>query len=338
MRKLRWIFLFTCLLFSLTGCIVGSANRGNPPHKTQYAAWLPYWDIESAAAELRKTERNLKSLSYFVAYFDEKNHVFMPPQLQEQWNLQRDKKRGYDVYLTFVNDKVFASGASVMKDTTFLLELWRTDESMEAHIDELIHMTQVYGFDGLEIDYEQLWGGDAVVRERFLLFTYRLALKAQQAKLKLRIVLEPGADFRAPFCRGPEYVVMLYNLYGTHSDAGPKADFDFIAAKTQAMRFLPGEPAVALATGGCQWGSDGSRSFISEQEAAALAKEYKAIKRRDENSACVVFQYQKDGVDYEVWYADFRTLREWIKCAALNGVNKISLWRLGSNITIEKAL
>ena len=32
----------------------------------------------------------------------------------------------------------------------------------------------------------------------------------------------------APYSVGPEYMVMLYNLYGLHSGPGPKADGPFI--------------------------------------------------------------------------------------------------------------
>lgn len=338
MLNLKRIFILSCLAFLFTGCMATSADKASPPVKPEISAWLAYWDMESGAEELKKITRDLDSLSYFAAYFDKDGHAFVPPEMEEFWKQQQGKKRSYDVYLTFVNDKLATNGKALMKDTDFLMELWSTDERMAAHVDELINLTKAGGFDGLEIDYERLWHGDKAVAEKFLAFTYRLAVQAQQAKLKLRIVLEPGADFRAPFCKGPEYVVMLYNLHGTHNDAGPKADFNFIADKAAQMAYLPGEPAAALATGGCQWGSDGSKVFISEQEADELAKKYKAAKRRDEASSCVVFTYEKNSVIYEVWYADRQTLKDWIKCAVDGDITKISLWRLGSNINIHKVL
>ena len=52
----------------------------------------------------------------------------------------------------------------------------------------------------------------------------------QAQALKLRVPLAPGTSFSTThFIAGPEYVVMLYNLYGTHTLLpGPKADRAFV--------------------------------------------------------------------------------------------------------------
>jgi spore germination protein len=102
------------------------------------------------------------------------------------------------------------------------------------------------------------------------------------------------------------------------------------------MKVLEGEKSVALSTGGCMWGDNGEKRFLTEAEARALAKVNDAELSRDEESQCVTFHYEDKGVGYQVWYADIKTLNYWIAIAQEQGYNNISLWRLGGNMALHK--
>lgn len=331
----KWII---CMLvtFILTGCTANLSNVRAMHEETELSAWIVYWDLPSGEEELAKIQHKLKNVSYFAAYFDAENKAFIPAGLQEFLQNQQHQERKYDVYLTFVNDKILNSGKVVFKDTEFLQELWQNEVTMKKHIDEIISLTKAGGYNGIEIDYERIWKNKELVPQ-FLQFIELLNVKAEAENLKVRIILEPSAEFVSDFVKGPEYVIMLYNLYGLHSEPGPKANTQFIKNKIRQMSpLLNYDVAVALATGGCMWGSDGSKKFITEVEAYDLEKKYQAKAWRDEKSYCRVFKYQENNVAYEVWYADSKTINEWIKVSKVNGVNKVSLWRLGSNRSIDK--
>ena len=201
----------------------------------------------------------------------------------------------------------------------------------------MVDATKKLGAAGVELDFERVFK-DAKLQENYLHFTYQLSLACTRAGLKLRIVLEPSAPFDAPFAKGPEYVVMLYNLHGLHNGPGPKADGAFIRKTIGRMAELPGKKSVAIATGGCIWQdyrllglSRGTTRFLSSQEAAALAKEKAASVTRDEASGVLQFSYEEDKHHYEVWYADAETVNAWITEIAKLGISDVSIWRLGGN-------
>ena len=268
--KIMKASILTVVFIFLAGCtysnqFVVNAVAKEPPIRS---AWITYWDLEAGEKDVVKMGAKLDRLSYFGAYFDKKDHMFIPQELN---NPKKDNQK-YETYLTFVNDKQNSNGTVVLKDIEVLRRLFSGDKSMNKHIDEIIDMTLQGGYDGIEIDYERIWK-DEKVGQAFVNFANKLYEKATNHHLKLRIVLEPSTPFSSVhFVNGPEYVVMFYNLYGLHSGPGPKADREFIEKVITNMKALPGEKSVALATGGCLWGSNGQKSFLTEMEARNLAE------------------------------------------------------------------
>ncbi|GMB00502.1 glycosyl hydrolase family 18 protein [Pelosinus sp. IPA-1] len=324
----------------LMGCNYSSKSAVNAVASEQIkrSAWLAYWDLDAGEKDLQKMGDKLNKLSYFGAYFDKNDCLFIPKELSDKRMELKKKKEKYETYLTFVNDKQNLDGSVVVKDIEVLRRLFSDETSMEKHIDEIITLTLQGGYDGIEIDYEKIWK-DEKVGQSFLKFTDKLYETALKNNLKLRLVLEPSAPFSSSeFSKGPEYVVMLYNLYGLHSAPGPKANKEFIQKMLKRMETLPGEKTVAFSTGGCLWGDNGEKRFLTEVEAKTLAVTYGVETRRDEESQCVVFDYKDMGVTYQVWYADVKTLNYWIAISKEQGVNSISLWRFGGNVDINKIL
>lgn len=326
------------VLIILIGCNYNTQSVANAVTKEpgKRAAWLAYWDLDTGEKDLEKMGEKLSKLSYFGAYFDKNDCAFIPKELRDKKSELKKTKVKYKTYLTFVNDKENFDGTVMMKDIEVLRRLFSDDASMEKHIDEIIALTLQDGYDGIEIDYEKIWK-DETIGHSFLRFADKLYIKALENNLELRIVLEPSTTFSSTdFSRGPEYVVMFYNLYGLHSTPGPKANKEFIKKTVTRMKILPGEKSVAFSTGGCLWGDKGEKRFLTEVEARTLAVTYGIESKRDEESQCLAFDYQDMGVTYQVWYADVKTLNYWIGIAKEQGENNISLWRLGGNVDINK--
>ncbi|MDD4321935.1 MAG: hypothetical protein PHH31_10380, partial [Acidaminococcaceae bacterium] len=80
----------------------------------------------------------------------------------------------------------------------------------------------------------------------------------------------------------------------------------------------------------------GQRKFITEKEALEIIKKYKSVPVRDGDSQCLVLKYRKGITFYSVWYADATTMNYWISLAKEAGIQRVSLWRLGGNTSIEK--
>ena len=326
------------MVFLLAGC--GDPIRSSAHGEVNLSGWMAYWDMPSALKEYKEIQGRMESICYFAAYFDADDHLVVPPEVAEA---KKQQKKGRQLtYLTIVNDSDRGEKGKTEKDISVLYHVLGSEASMDEHIQEIISLTKAGGYDGVEIDYEKFWK-DAELKQEFMDFTYRLSTETIRNGLKLRIVLEPSAPFDAGFCQGPEYVVMLYNLYGTHSGPGPKANGDFIQKTIDKMAVLPGKKIADFSVGGCVWEGKGplgiipgKKRFLTEAEAQQLLKKYGAKESRDPESACMVFKYEDGGRHYTVWYADSETLNAWITVAAERGIDNISLWRLGSNTDIEK--
>lgn len=324
----------------LTGCAHGAGLQNGSHAPVTISAWAASWDKDKGLAEYRQIKRHLSSLSCFMAYYDSDDKLFIPAETREIAAFARKEGQEHR-YLTITNDWQDEKGRKTAKDKELLKRLFSDDERKEAVIKEMLAAAKELDCNGVELDYEAFFKDKALLQD-YLSFTYKLSAACIKEGLALRIVLEPGMPMDAGLCKGPEYVVMFYNLYGRHSGPGPKADAEFIQKTIAKMASIPGEKGAAFATGGCLWEDygllglkKGTTRFLDEDEAAALLQKHGVKPERDEASYALHGKYQDNGHSYELWYADSETLNAWIKAAADGGITKISLWRLGGNNNIK---
>lgn len=293
------------------------------------SAWVVYWDLNSDK-EIKTLDRKLKNISYFAANFNSNNQLVMPEELINYYN--KTKSYDYNKYITIVNDKINSDGSHSLKDTNLLKSLLNSPDSRSKHIEEIINLAAKYGFDGIEIDYEQI-KNDMGLWDNYILFINELYQKAENKGLKLRVVLETNTPFdKLSFPEGPTYVLMCYNLHGGFSEPGGKADPEFIRSSIEKMSKVPGKKDFAIATGGFNWASNGKTTSVTEAEASNLLKTYNAKAERDTESQCLFFNYKdENNIKHEVWYADKITLKSWMKVITEKGYD-ISIWRLGGNL------
>lgn len=335
--------LFICVL--LIGCEKTNAvemtnlndTSSNEISNLSLSAWTVYWDTEKAEKEIAEA-KNIKEICYFAAYFNSENQLLLPKKLEElhkKTNLDATRADSLS-YLTIVNDKVMADGKSSLKDKTILYEILSSDETRTAHIETIIELAKSNGYNGIEIDYERI-RDDVELWKLFLEFASELNQRCEMEGLKLRIVLEPSTPINSlEFPAGPEYVMMCYNLYGSHSGPGPKADYQFIDELINKMASVPGNKNFALATGGYDWSSDGKVTALSESEAQELLMESGQKAQRDVDSGSLFFSYTDEkNLNHEIWFADRTTINDWIKEIRKNEDCGISIWRLGGNKSID---
>lgn len=350
--------LIGCVLLLVAGCLppglsVDAARRGQPVFDGN--AWVTYWDFEKGMKEALAIQSQLNSVSYFAAVLDGDGKAMVMGHSHKFTGQKFTRYRAnVKKYLTVVND-VYKDihnpkGETIAKDTQILLKLFQSPETIQEHITDLFALVKKHRFDGLEIDYENLWK-DPEVAQRFVRFLEILVPMAENEKIPLRVILEPGFfEFGDPITtlatlieditvpEGPEYVVMCYNLFGPHSKtAGPKADIQFLEKVLFKLSYLPRPHSVALATGGCVWQEGRAPYFVTESEAHLLQKSLNAQVKRDEGSKAVYFKGKNaSGKSVECWFADAKTIIAWKRQVMDSGVDGISLWRLGGNYKIKE--
>ncbi|OBZ08773.1 glycosyl hydrolase [Bacillus sp. FJAT-26390] len=331
----RKVFLTASLLILFIGAAVCMDELVGPSKEegqtSELSAWLADWQWQTGLENLDAIKGSLTSLQMFAAYFDQTDSLYFTDSFHEALPevLKLYEHSGLDhVYLTVVNDQFQPSGESVQKDPALITRLMGTVESRRKHADELIAAVEQYGFGGIELDYERVADEDW---DNLLLFFSDLYPRLQEKGKSLRIVLETRAkieELKLP--EGPDYVMMAYNLYGSHSGPGPKADHAFIKELTSRMGSLPGQPYIAFSVGGFDWQEGGKAKALTEVQASILAKQTGSTIRRDEASGSVYFDYTaEDQVKHTVWYADEETLSQWIEVAGQAGYGKVAIWRLG---------
>ena len=308
---------FICILALcclLGGC--GAAHKaptGNPPFREerQLTVWSAYWDCQESVTVIDRCTDRISAVSLFAAYFRD-GALFLPEETLETLRALRRSDAGdpKPIYLSVVND-VTEGEKTIQKDTEILRSVLSPHQA-EGHARELVALAKEYGFDGIEIDYEKLREGPDLW-EQFLSFEKILLSLAQEAGLKVRIILEPGIPVETlSFPQGAAYVVMCYNLHGIGTEPGPKADLAFLRDLYQ--RFEASGNAVSL----------------TEGQAAALAKAHHVLPRRDAASGALSFPYTEGSTRHRVWYADSETLARWAAeldtCAGKTV--PISIWRI----------
>jgi spore germination protein len=333
--KNRKVYLTVSLLVLFIGAAVGYDKLPSPEKEVgqtpELSAWLADWQWQNGLENLELLKEGLTSLQMFAAYFDQKDSLYFTEDYDEAMPevLKLYEQSGLDhIYLTVVNDQIRPSGESLQKDPALITRLMSSEESRRKHADELIAAAEQYGFGGVELDYERVADEDW---DKVLLFISDLYSRLQDNGKSLRIVLETRAkieELKLP--EGPDYVMMAYNLYGSHSGPGPKADHAFIKELAGRMSYLPGKPYIAFSVGGFDWQKDGKAKALTEVQASVLAKQTGSTVHRDEASGSVYFDYTaEDQAKHTVWYADDETLSQWIEDAQQAGYNKVAIWRLG---------
>lgn len=341
MKKTLVILLILSLSLFFLSCsdnkndIDLSEKQDNIGEDSYLSVWAVYWDADHALNEIEYIKPMIKEISYFAAYFNKNNDIFIPENitrlhLSAKANL---KDTGILHYLSIVNDKINHDGSSSLKDKELLYSLLTDEKTREKHISDLISLCLENGYDGLEIDYEGL-KDDEFLWPSYLEFCHSLYQVLLAHGLNMRIILEPSAPIdKYKFPEGPTYVIMCYNLHGSHSGPGPKANREFLQMLAQKTKKLPGKVNFALATGGFDWDSKGNVNSLTEEVAMKLIQQYNITPRRDQESQCLVFKYKdSNNVKHEIWFADATTLNNWMNILQSENNSDFSLWRLGGNM------
>ncbi len=304
------------------------------------AAWVADWELQGGLREIKYGK--FKDIILFAAYFNSDDKPFLTPAMKAFLAGRPSDyiQKNQGLYISVVNDYIDASGKSVQKDPTLVKRLMATEESRAKHREDLFNLLKSGPFTGLEIDYEKV---DMDDWPKLLAFSDDLCKRLAGMGKKMRFLLEPKQKYlTAALPSGPEYVLMGYNLYGTHSGPGPKANKEFLRKLAGWCANMPQMPGLALATGGFAW-LPGKVVGLTESKAAAWAKGGKTEPVRDPDSDCLRFSTtdkasgsplpSKDitGAKCEIWHADGKTIAAWAKSARKYGFGEISIWRLGGN-------
>ena len=317
---------FGCLLAAL--CLLASPALAQ---SFSYGAWLPYWQYDDSMAEMQSLTGTLHEAVAFECLFDKNDNLLMLPEAETLLTSLRETCRNTDVklYLSVVNDVEVSAGHYENKSKPLLERLFADETAESRHLEALTGLIDRYQLTGLELDYENL-KGDTALWTKYASWIARLWTLCARDGINLRIVLPWDAPKYATLPAGPEYSVMCYNLYGTHSGPGPKADVDFLHQTCALYQPLLPNVRMAFATGGFDW--HGSKiDSLTQREAANQLENACVQPERDPASGALHTSYDAAGETHTVWYADGATLALWRDTCAAEGFTSFDLFCLGGN-------
>jgi spore germination protein len=290
------------------------------------AAWAVYYDLDRGLEELRSHGGLFDRVSLFAYELSSDGVPIPAPNIQEMLVpfLRLAEGKGFEPWLTVVNDVRLSHDSVVAKDSTVVHKLVAHPLDRRTHVRDLIARVADGGFRGLYLDYERVSESDA---QEYRALVQDLSTQLQQRGLGLELVVEPEDGPRRAIA-GVRVTIMAYDLFGTHSGPGPRSTPSFISSlRGKAGLDASGVAAVAIAVGGFAWHPDGEVESLDWSTGQRLAAE--APSRMRSAADFVPHASLEDGT--ELWFEDVESLLGKWEAASTAGFRRLAIWRLGGN-------
>jgi cellulose synthase/poly-beta-1,6-N-acetylglucosamine synthase-like glycosyltransferase/peptidoglycan/xylan/chitin deacetylase (PgdA/CDA1 family) len=209
-----------------------------------------------------------------------------------------------------------------------------TPQNRSRFIKNLLAVIKKYGFDGVSVDFEDLYSlrNDQDLVE----FHHELYDSLHANKLLATQCIPPfNQDYKInELHKFNDYIfVMAYDQHFPTTKPGPISDgkwveevLDVFTSKIQPEKFI-----LCVAGYGYDWMKGGTGVDVTYQEALTVAKESDGKIDFDNNGYNLRFDYLDDADrPHEVWFTDAATIYNVMRTASSYGLAGVALWRLGS--------
>lgn len=289
------------------------------------AAFYVDWDPQ-AFFSLRRNIQKLNLVLPEWLFFDPKGDSMVI----------RKEKRGYDLIKKARGLRVMpmlTNNINGKWDGAVVSRIINDPVKSEKLINDLYRWIKSEGFNGVNIDFEELIEKDNRVLTGFL---KKLTARFHQGGLLTSIDVMPfneDYDYRA-LAENTDYVfLMAYDQYTSSTKPGPISGQKWIeAAVDQIVKKVPIPKLVLCMAGfGYDWPKGGEGSDVTYQQALSIAKENGSKITYDNDSYNLYFSYKdKAGHEREVHFTDAATNFNALRFSTEYGLAGTALWRMGS--------
>ena len=342
--------------------LLGGDEEPPPPPDIPLAAWVPYWQLDSATTSLRANSRMLTSVSPFWFEVTEAGG----PNLitaNRQANAQKAdsfialaRQRKLKVLPSIIDQTPAGTMAAVLADSV----------KRTAHVQAVVEFARTGGYDGIDIDYEKFAFSDGrstwpVTRPLFSAFIAELAARLHADGRQLTVAIptiegnggdsDPGYwvyDYRELAKHADQIRIMAYDK--SFDRPGPVSPLPWVKDAVRAAKRVSGQPAklalgvplygyswVTNVTGSCPQGTSTGRVSITQRGLADLAKRRDATPVHDEDVGESSFSYTAGfpsdqptcHQQREVHIVTAAGARARIDLARKERLGGVSLWALG---------
>ena len=296
--------------------------------KRSVGGWIPYWLQDEAFAVIQRNPDLFTTLSPFWYELTSEGDLSVFPNGEDTKIISFAKNHGITLIPLIANSYNSQPVSTVINDPVL----------RQKHIQTIVNKVSQMGYDGIEIDYENLLVTD---KEVFVLFLRELkaALSGINKKVVATLTAKTNPTGDVSGATAHDYYgigqvvdtvrIMTYDYSWT--TPGPIAPADWVKQVfTYAVTVIPREKLEAgLPTYGYNWGT--RRTGASYQDAINIAKTYNVQIIEDRQNGPHFNYTDNNGTPHEVWFTNalnFKTFLEIVKQLNLGGV---SLWHPGND-------
>jgi spore germination protein YaaH len=299
-------------------------------------AYVPYWDQERGFAVARANRTTFDQLSPMwyslrddgsLTLADDENTVI------DAATVRAFQQSGLQVLPTLTN---LRNGSW---NYDLLGSVLASDDLRRRHVGAIVELVLANGYDGIDIDYEDLRAAD---RDRYTAFLTMLSEELHSAgKLLTSGVYaktsEPGPeefniaqDYAAIGAVCDQVRLMTYDYHWETSEPGPSAPVGWVdeVVAWAVTQIPPLKVVLGCAVLGYDWPDGGNGVTVTHQEATELARRYGVeITRSD---GIPTFTYvDADDRQHEVWFEDAQSTLEKVELVDRHRLGGVFFWRLG---------
>lgn len=294
------------------------------------AAWLPYWDHARGADALRTDGDQFGEVSPFWYRMGAAGDIEAYPNADA----------------AAIRDAIRAAGAALIPtisnefDRTRVAAVIGDPLRRAAHVEAIVNLTRANGYDGFDVDYENLAATD---RSAFTAFVVELARAMHAAGKVLSITVhpktaEPGTwdgpqaqDYAAIGAAADRVRIMAYDYHWATSAPGPIAPATWVdaVAAFAARTITPSKVQLGLPLYGYDWVGSRGEGVTHAQVQDLIARYAPSIQWSAADQEPWFTYRDTSGQSHTVWYADRRSTDVRLGSVTRHGLGGVVFWRLG---------
>lgn len=294
------------------------------------AGWIPYW---LQAEALRSAESQTDLFHTFSPFWYEvtpSGEIIKYPGAEDSVILTFAKSQGIKMIPLITN--VFSSEriSSVLNDPVI----------RQNHINSLTILLGQMNYDGIDINYENLFVTD---REIYVIFLQELKMALHTIGKQLVVTVHAKTDPRGIWSgsEAHDYVgigqaadavrIMGYDFHWQGGVPGPIAPADWIdGVLAYAVSAIPrGKVVLGVPTYGYDWPLSQKGQGITYNYAVSTASRYNVPILEDAQLG-PHYTYSFNNVGHEVWFSDANSLATLLDLVNKYAINGICFWYLGA--------
>ncbi|HBP65358.1 MAG TPA: peptidoglycan-binding protein [Desulfosporosinus sp.] len=291
------------------------------------AGWIPYWLQNEALAVIQKNADVFTTLSPFWYELTSEGDLIVFPNAEDTTILRFAKNYGMAVIPLIANSYNSQPVSTVLNDPAL----------RQKHIQTIVKTVFRMGYDGIEIDYENLFVTDKEIFVRFLrelkaaLGMNKKVVATLMAKTK-SLSNTSGATAHDYYGIGQVVDTVRIMTYDySWITPGPIAPADWVKqVLTYAVTLIPREKLeVGLPTYGYDW--ETRKTSVSYQVAINTADMYSAQIMEDLQNGPHYTYTDTIGNPHEVWFTNSLNFKTLVDIAQQLNLRGIALWHPGND-------